>query len=156
MTLKNFIIRTGVILFVLLSLQLSAPWACGWCMTTNETGPYIKIQTDQWNALKTEFNLLNQELIECQKDLQKLKKPSTELVQELNTAQNLLEKLQAELDQQKQDLTLLSSEADGLRTSLATLKEQINKERKTHRRQIWQNRFWCILIGAGIGMAIKG
>lgn len=153
MTLKNFIKRTGVILSVLLSLQLSVLLGCGWCMTTNETGPYIKIQTDQWNALKTEFNLLNQELIECQKDLQKLKKPSTELVQELNTAQNLLEKLQAELDQQKQDLTMLSSEADGLRTSLATLREQVNKERKTHRRQIWQNRFWCILIGAGIGFA---
>ena len=151
MTLKNFIIRTVLTLSVLLSLQLSVSLGCGWCMTTQETTPYIKIQTDQWNELKTEFNLLNQELIECQKDLQKLKKPSTELVQELNTAQNLLEKLQTELDQQKQDLTMLSSEADGLRTSLATLREQVNKERKTHRRQIWQNRFWCLLIGAGIG-----
>lgn len=151
MTLKNFIIRTVLTLSVLLSLQLSVSLGCGWCMTTQETTPYIKIQTDQWNELKTEFNLLNQELIECQKDLQKLKKPSTELVQELNTAQNLLEKLQTELDQQKQDLTMLSSEADGLRTSLATLREQVNKERRTHRRQIWQNRFWCLLIGAGIG-----
>ena len=149
----NFIVRTVLTLSVLLSLQLSVPWACGWCMTIQETTPSITIQMDQWSALKNEFLLLNQELIQCQNDLQKLKKPSTELVQELTIAQNLLAKLQEELDQQKQDLTLLSSEADGLRTSLATLKEQINKERKVHRRQIWQNRVWCLLIGAGIGFA---
>jgi len=35
------------------------------------------------------------------------------------------------------------------------LKEQINKERRIHRRQIWQNRFWCLLFGVGVGLAAK-
>ena len=155
MTLRNFIKKTVLILSVLLSLQLSAPSECGWCMTTHATTQSITIPINQWNELKTEFQALNNDLIECQKDLSRLKKPSTELVQELNTVQKLLEKLQTELDQQKQDLTMLSSEADGLRTSLATLKAQINKERRTHKRQMWQNRLWCLLIGAGIGFAVK-
>jgi hypothetical protein len=50
-------------------------------------------------------------------------------------------------------LTLLSKEVDESKTLLTKLKEQINKERKVHRRQVWQNRIWCLLIGAGIGVA---
>lgn len=155
MNLRNFIKKTVLILSVLLSLQLSAPSACGYAMTTHATTQSITIPINQWNELKSEFQASNNDLIECQKDLQKLKKPSTELVQELNTVQKLLEKLQTELDQQKQDLTLLSSEADGLRTSLATLKEQINKERKVHRRQMWQNRIWFFIGGIAAGCLIK-
>jgi hypothetical protein len=48
-------------------------------------------------------------------------------------------------------LTKLSSEVKESKTLLQTLKNQIEKERKIHKRQVWQNRFWCILIGAGIG-----
>lgn len=155
MTLKNFIKRTGVILSVLLFLQLSVSLGCGWCMTIQETTPYIKIQTDQWNELKTNFQTLNNELIACKDQLQKIKKPSSELVTQLTQAEKMLKSLQEELAKQNDDLTMLYKEVDESKTLLTTLKSQINKERKVHRRQIWQNRLWCLLIGAGIGFAIK-
>ena len=153
MTLKNFIKRTVCILSVLLSLQLSVLLGCGWCMTTNETGQYMKIPIAQWQTLTNDCRTLNSELIEYKKEIQLLKKPSAELLSQLEIAEKMLLQLQTELAEQKKDLTLLSNEAEESKTSLATLKEQINKERKTHRRQIWQNRFWCILIGVGIGFA---
>ena len=48
---------------------------------------------------------------------------------------------------------LLSKDAEKSKILLQTLKEQISRERKIHKRQIWQNRIWCLLIGAGIGYA---
>ena len=153
MTLKNFIKRTGVILSVLLSLQLSVLLGCGWCMTQSETDQYIKIQTDQWNDLKTNFQILNQELTACKDQLQKIKKPSSELVTQLTQAEKMLKQLQEELQRQNDDLTMLSRQAEESKTLLQTLKTQIDKERRVHRRQVWQNRFWCLLIGVGIGYA---
>ena len=153
MTLKNFIKRTGVILSVLLSLQLSVLLGCGWCMTQSETDQYIKIQTDQWNDLKTNFQTLNQELTACKDQLQKIKKPSSELVTQLTQAEKMLKQLQGELQRQSDDLTMLSRQAEESKTLLQTLKNQIDKERRVHRRQVWQNRFWCLLIGVGIGYA---
>lgn len=153
MTLKNFIKRTGVILSVLLSLQLSVLLGCGWCMTQSETDQYIKIRTDQWNDLKTNFQTLNQELTACKDQLQKIKKPSSELVTQLTQAEKMLKQLQEELQRQNDDLTMLSRQAEESKTLLQTLKNQIDKERRVHRRQVWQNRFWCLLIGVGIGYA---
>ena len=153
MSLKNFIGKTGFILFLLLFSQLFVASPAGWCMTTDGTGPYIKIQTDQWNALKTNFQTLNQELTACKDQLQKIKKPSSELVTQLTQAEKMLKQLQEELAKQNDDLTTLSRQAEELRTLSQTLKEQINKERRIHRRQVWQNRFWFLLIGAGIGYA---
>jgi FtsZ-binding cell division protein ZapB len=63
----------------------------------------------------------------------------------------MLLKLTKELEEQKADLTTLSNEVKESKALLQTLKNQIEKERKIHKRQVWQNRFWCILIGAGIG-----
>ena len=85
--------------------------------------------------------------------IDRLRKPSTELVQQLQQAEKMLKLLQEELTASKNELTLASSEAADLRISLKKLKEQIEKERKVQRRQLWQNRFWCLLIGAGIGVA---
>ena len=155
MTLKNFIKRTGVILSVLLSLQLSVLLGCGWCMTQSETGPYIKIQTDQWNDLKTNFQILNQELTACKDQLQKIKKPSSELVTQLTQAEKMLKQLQEELQRQNDDLTMLSRQAEESKTLLQTLKTQIDKERRVHRRQIWQNRIWVFIGGVVVGYLIK-
>lgn len=155
MTLKNFIKRTGVILSVLLSLQLSVLLGCGWCMTQSETDQYIKIQTDQWNDLKTNFQTLNQELTACKDQLQKIKKPSSELVTQLTQAEKMLKQLQEELQRQNDDLTMLSRQAEESKTLLQTLKTQIDKERRTHRRQIWQNRIWVFIGGVVVGYLIK-
>lgn len=155
MTLKNFIKRTVCILSVLLSLQLFVVSAYGWCMTTDGTNQYIKIQIAQWNDLKANFQTLNQELTACKKELQRIKKPSSELLTQLNEAEKMLKQLQEELQKQNDDLKTLSMQVDESKTLLKTLKEQIDKERRVHRRQIWQNRLWCILIGAGIGLACR-
>jgi hypothetical protein len=72
---------------------------------------------------------------------------------QLEKAEKTLLQLQTELAEQKADLMMLSKEAAESKTLLATLKQQITKERKIHKRQIWQNRLWCILIGTGIGIA---
>ena len=127
----------------------------GYTMTTTETTEYIKIPTAQWQTLKSEFNLLNNELNQCKEELNRIKKPSNQLREELAQAQDLLLKLKKELDEQKTDLTVLSQELKESRESLQTLKKQIDKERRVHKRQVWQNRIWCLLIGVGIGCAVK-
>ena len=149
----SFIRRISLIVSVLLSLQLFVLPECGWCMTTTETTQNIVIPINQWQNLKDEFQALNQELLQCKNDLTTLKKPSTELLSELQEAQAMLLKLQKELDEQKNDLNLLSNEVSELKALSAKLKTQIDKERRIHKRQVWQNRIWCLLIGAGIGVA---
>jgi FtsZ-binding cell division protein ZapB len=67
----------------------------------------------------------------------------------------MLKSLQAELQKQNNDLTQLSRQAAESKTELQTLKQNIDKERRIHRRQVWQNRIWCLLVGAGIGLACK-
>jgi hypothetical protein len=37
---------------------------------------------------------------------------------------------------------------------LKKLKESIDRERRVHKRQIWQNRIWTFIVGTGIGFAI--
>jgi len=124
----------------------------GYTQTNTAMTESITIPIQQWQTLKSELTALNSELIQYQQDLTKLKKPTQNLVDELNQAQQLQKKLQQELTDCKTDLTLLSKEAAESKTLLATLKQQITKERKIHKRQVWQNRFWCLLIGTGIGI----
>ena len=127
--------------------------SAGYTKTTDETNEYMKIPMQQWVELKNESAALNNELTAYKTELTRLKNPSAELLSQLETAEKMLLQLQTELAEQKKDLTALSKDKDELKTSLQTLKQQINHERKIHKRQIWQNRFWCIIIGAGIGIA---
>ena len=147
------ITRTLTILLLLFSCSLVFSQA-GYTQTVTETTTSITIPMQQWQSLKTEFQALNSELLQCQQDLSKLKKPSAQLVTELTQAQDLLKKLNQDLEMQKHDLTLLSNELDESRTLLTKLKGQIDKERRVHRRQIWQNRMWCILGGTAVGIVI--
>ena len=149
-------IRKTLILSTLLLLFLSCvSVAYGSPLTTTEMSRSITIPITQWNSLKAEFQTLNGELIECQKELQLLKRPSQELLKELTQAQDMLTRLQTELAESKQELTQLSKDVEESKILLQKLKEQINKERKIHRRQVWQNRIWFLLIGCGIGVAAK-
>ncbi len=136
-------------------LCLCCSCSLGYAMTTTETNQYMKVPIAQWQNLKSELIALNNELILYQQDLTKLKKPTQNLVEELNQAQILQKKLETELTDCKTDLTVLSKEVEELRTSSQMLKQKINKERAVHRRQVWQNRIWCLLIGVGVGCVVK-
>ena len=123
----------------------------GYTQTATEMTEYIKIPTAQWQILTSESKALKEDLIQCRQDLTRIKKPSAELLKELDEAEKRLKSLQEELNKQKEDLILLSNEVSELKTLSEKLKKQIDKERRVHKRQIWQNRIWCLLIGAGIG-----
>lgn len=155
MVSKGFWAKIVISLSLLLSFQLYVPSAYGASVTTTETMTSITIPMQQWNALKNELNLLNTDLMVCQQELTMLKKPSQTLVEELTQAQALRKKLETELTECKADLTVLSNEVGELKTLSQTLKTQINKERAIHKRQIWQNRMWFLLIGVGVVMATK-
>ena len=127
----------------------------GYTMTAINEPQYMTIPTQCWTLLKSELTAQESELIVLQNQLATLKKPSQKLLDELSEAKNLLAKSQAELTNAKSDLTQLSKDRDELKTLLSTLKEQINKERRVHKRQIWQSRFWCLLLGVGVGCALK-
>ena len=147
--------KTIKIMFTLLLLSwLCALSVCGYAMTTTETTESIMIPITQWNELKSESRTLSAELTEYRKEIQLLRKPSSELVEQLTQAEKMLSQLQMELNEQTKDLMELSKDKDELKTSLTTLKQQIDKERRVHRRQIWQNRIWCILGGTAVGFAI--
>ena len=112
----------------------------------------ITISADLWQNLKTELIGLNQELQAYQTELTTLKKPSKELVQELNTAKALLVKLQGELTACKEDLTALHKEAEESRILLKKLREQIDKEKRIHKRQVIQSRIWGFVAGICVGV----
>ena len=112
----------------------------------------ITISADLWQNLKTELTELNQELQACQNELTTLKRPSQELVTELTQAKNMLGKLQQELTACKEDLTALHKEAEESRTLLKKLKEQIDKEKRIHKRQVIQSRIWGFVAGICVGV----
>lgn len=140
----------GVLLFLVLCVA-----SHGSAMTLDETNQYMKVPIAQWQILTSECRTLKEDLIQCRTDLTKIKKPSTELLKELEEAEKRLKSLQVELTKQKEDLILLSNEVSELKTLSEKLKKQINKERAVHKRQVWQNRIWCLLIGVGVGCAVK-
>ena len=112
----------------------------------------ITISADLWQNLKTELTELNQELQAYQTELTTLKKPSQELVTELTQAKNMLGKLQQELTACKGDLTALHKEAEESRTLLKKLREQIDREKRIHKRQVIQSRIWGFVAGICVGV----
>ena len=144
---------TKLIASALLSFCLCALPASGWCMTQEETNDYKMIPITHWLTLTRELQMQKDELTQLQNLLQKLRRPSDQLLQELQTAKEQLEKSQQELQNVRISLTDASSELEKSKTSLQTLKQGIEKERRVHRRQVWQNRFWFLVAGAAIGAA---
>lgn len=146
-------IKACVLLPLLFSLLLYVD--SGYAMTQPETTEYMTIQTSYWTELTRELKLQEEELIMLQGQLSQVKRPSQQLLNELTEAQALLKKSQSELRNAKSDLAVLSNDRAELETLLTRLRGNINKERRIHRRQIWQNRFWCLLFGVGVGLAAK-
>ena len=145
--------RTRTIVFLSLLLLLFAFPACGIALANSETNQSISVPINQWNTLKLELTALQNELIQCKTELQKSKRPQELLSEQLTEAERQLMKLKELSAAQKNELTQLSKDAEELKISLRTLKQQIENERRVHRRQVWQSRLWCFLIGAGIGVA---
>ena len=87
--------------------------------------------------------------------MSKIKKPSSELLSQLNEAERTLLQLQTELEKQNADLIMLSRQAEEFKTELQTLKANIDKERRVHRRQIWQNRIWCFVGGVAVALVAR-
>ena len=144
--------KTAITLLLSLSL-LFLPSQGGYTMTQGETKPYTVIPTSLWMELTNELKTQENELMQFQNQLDKLKQPSQTLQAELTEAKNLLEKSKLELQNAKTDLTALRSDKAELEISLKKLKESIDRERRIRKRQMWQNRIWFMLLGAGIGIA---
>ena len=138
---------------LLLCLLLFALSQDGYTMTATNEPQYMKIPTSSWTELTSELRTQESELIMLQNRLATLKKPSQKLLDELSEAKNLLAKSQTELANAKGELTALSKDRGELQISLQRLRESIDKERRVQNRRLWQNRVWCLLIGAGIGYA---
>ena len=149
----NFIRIIKRIAFSLLLLCCVVWSAPGWCMTPEETNGYKMVPTAYWSTLTRELQTQKNELTQLQDLLQKLKRPSDQLQQELQTAKKQLEISQQELQSARTSLTDASSALAESKTSLQMLRQSIDKERRVHRRQLWQNRFWFLLAGAAVGVA---
>ena len=107
-----------------------------------------------WLTLTRELQTQKDELIQLQTLLQKLRRPSDQLQQELQRVKEQLAKSQQELQNARNSLTDASSALAGSKTSLQTLRQSIDKERRVHRRKIWQNRFWFLISGLAAGFAV--
>ena len=138
-------------LAVFLSLLLCW-WLFGASCHAQTPEKQITISADLWQNLKTELTELNQELQDYQNELTTLKRPSQELVTELTQAKNMLGKLQQELTACKGDLTALHKEAEESRTLLKKLREQIDREKRIHKRQVIQSRIWGFVAGICVGV----
>ena len=149
----NFTKTINNIAFALLLLCCVVWSGRGWCMTRQETSTYKLIPVTQWQILTSELTAQETELNQLQQEFQKLKKPSDQLQQELQKAKEQLQKSQTELNSARLSLTDASNELAASKTLLQTLKQSIDKERRTHRRQIWQNRLWFFLAGVAVGVA---
>ena len=150
---NSFLKKIRAFVFPLLLLLLCVYSGHGFAMTSQETNQSITIPIQTWTEWKNDWMILDSELTACKSELQKIKKPSSELLLQLQQAEKMLQQLQEELQKQSGDLITLSRQVDESKTELQTLRGNINNERKIHKRQIWQNRLWFLLAGAVIGVA---
>lgn len=148
-------------LFLLLLLLFASP-ASGSCETPLETKSFMTVQIEQWNGLKQQISVSEMKLLAAQEQLQMLKRPSGELrtlllqaQEQLRLAQSEAKKSQTELQGAKQHLQNAVRALEESEILSKTLKTQIEKERRVHRRQLWQNRLWFMLGGAVIAAVAK-
>lgn len=147
---------------LLLLLLLFASPASGSCETLPETKSFMTVPIEQWNGLKEQISVSEMKLLVVQEQLQMLKHPFGELrslllqaQEQLRLAQSEAKKSQTELQNAKQHLQNAVRALEESETLSKTLKTQIEKERRVHRRQLWQNRLWFMLGGAVIAAVAK-
>ena len=121
----------------------------------NQTEPTISVPVSQWNELKSNnekalslIEASNVPLTESQTIVVKQR-------QELNEAQNTIDKLTTELDKAKADLVKQEVTLSEMSSSLIELKGQIENDKKTIKRLRMQRNLSQILgAGATIGVVI--
>ena len=125
--------------------------------STNQAEPTINVPVSQWNELKSN-NAKALSLIEASSvPLTEAQTIAVKQRQELNEAQNTIDKLTTELDKAKADLVKQEVTLSEMSSSLIELKEKVEKDERTIKRLKMQRNLSQILgAGATIGIAIRG
>ena len=141
MSKKNRII---IIVFILLSLfWCFAPWLIAHCVAVETNQEVITIPRQQWIELKIRLKQQQVTLLTLQEEITMLKKPSRELMKNLNEAKRQLKTAQNELT--------ASMEIEKLSILCSELKQQIQQEKKKASLKAKQNAFWSFVTGLLIG-----
>ncbi len=141
MSKKNRII---IIVFILLSLfWCFAPWLIAHCVAVETNQEVITIPRQQWIELKIRLKQQQVTLLTLQEEITMLKKPSRELMKNLNEAKRQLKTAQNELT--------ASMEIEKLSILCSELKQQIQQEKKKASLKAKQNAFWSLVTGLLIG-----
>lgn len=138
MNIKRLYARMVIVTLLLSCAVLLCPSESYASATDGIKTPFSKIQSEQLTILENNNNSLALKLEELKMELEMLQQPQAQLVQELRTAEELLNKTRKELH-----TSLISLEnAKQLQTqteeSLNRLESQINKlmaEKKRYRKQ---------------------
>ena len=125
--------------------------------STSQAEPTISVPVSQWNELKSN-NAKSLSLIEASSvPLTEAQTIAVKQRQELNEAQNTIDKLTTELDKAKADLVKQEVTLSEMSSSLIELKEKVEKDERTIKRLKMQRNLSQILgAGATIGIAIRG
>lgn len=141
MSKKNRII---IIVFILLSLfWCFAPWIIAHCVAVETNQEVITIPRQQWIELKIRLKQQQVTLLTLQEEITMLKKPSRELMKNLNEAKRQFKTAQNELT--------ASMEIEKLSILCSELKQQIQQEKKKASLKAKQNAFWSFVAGCLIG-----
>lgn len=153
MSKKNLII---IIVFILLSLfWCFAPWLIAHCVAAETNQEVITIPRQQWIELKIRLKQQQVTLLTLQEEITMLKKPSRELMQNLNEARQQLKTAQNKLTASNSSLKSASMEIEKFSILCSELKQQIQQEEKKASLKAKQNAFWGFVFGVLIGSCFK-
>ena len=150
MSRKNLVI---IIVFTLLSLLYCFwPLLVSTCAAAEMKQEAMTIPRQQWTELKNQLEQQQLTLLTLQEETAMLKKPSSELTQNLNEARQQLKMAQNELTASNSSLKSASMEIEKLSALCSELKQQIQQEKKKASLKAKQNAFWGFVAGVMIGI----
>ena len=144
-----------VIAFCGLLCLLSWVWPLSETHASEIKQQTITVQIGQWNTLKQQLQEQQVTLLMLQEEITLLKTPSVELIQNLKTAREQLQKAQSELTESNRSLTNVSEEIRKVSALCSELKVQLRKERNKAKLKVRQNAFWGFVAGFFIGYVYK-
>lgn len=149
MSRKNLVI---IIVFTLLSLLYCFwPLLVSSCEAAEANQEVITVPRQQWTELKSQLEQQQITLLTLQEEITMLKKPSSELMQNLKEARQQLKTAQNELTISNSSLKSASMEIEKLSALCSELKQQIQQEKKKANLKAKQNAFWGFVVGCLIG-----
>lgn len=140
-----------VIAFCGLLCLLSWVWPLSETHASEIKQQTITVQIEQWNALKQQLQEQQVTLLMLQKEITLLKTPSAELMQNLKTAREQLQKAQSELTESNRSLTNASEEIRKVSTLCSELKVKLQQERNKAKLKARQKAFWGFVAGSFVG-----